>query len=198
MINLELTGKHRETLDNLRQVAEHMMRPYSRKYDKAEHSYPKEMEEVAKIIASARPAASVKSAPAIEEGVRNGANLMTVTAYVGQFPRRLERLLRADRAGLPREVPAQRDAIGCLHVPVAQLAARRERRPAGFGSKWWPCLWLRREVSSRFRAPLRAPGGNLDETRPSACDDCARGGAKNGMDTDSGSGSPGPAETAAD
>ena len=81
MINLELSGKHRETLDKLRQVAEHMMRPYSRKYDKAEHSYPKEMEEVAKIIASARPAASVKSAPANEEGVRNGANLMTVTAY---------------------------------------------------------------------------------------------------------------------
>ena len=64
MINLELSGKHAETLANLRQVAEHMMRPYSRKYDKAEHDYPEEMEAVAKIIASARPAASAKSAPA--------------------------------------------------------------------------------------------------------------------------------------
>jgi len=81
MINLELGGRHAEVLDNLKQVAEHMMRPYSRKYDKAEHSYPKEMEEVAKLIASARPAASAKSAPANESGVRNAANLMTVTAY---------------------------------------------------------------------------------------------------------------------
>ncbi|MEP5763427.1 MAG: acyl-CoA dehydrogenase family protein [Halieaceae bacterium] len=80
MINLELNEKHQETFGNLRQVAEHMIRPYSRKYDKAEHSYPKEMEEVAKLLASARPVASAKSAPG-EEGVKNGANLMTVTAY---------------------------------------------------------------------------------------------------------------------
>ena len=46
MINLELSAKHQETQDQLRQVAEHMMRPYSRKYDTEEHSYPKEMEEV--------------------------------------------------------------------------------------------------------------------------------------------------------
>ena len=80
MINLKLSDKHQETFNNLRQVAEHMMRPYSRKYDKAEHSYPKEMEEVAKLLASNRPVASAKSA-AGEEGIKNGANLMTVTAY---------------------------------------------------------------------------------------------------------------------
>ena len=80
MINLELSPKHQETRDNLRQVAEHMMRPYSRKYDSEEHTYPKELEEVAKLLASARPVASAKSS-GDEEGVRNGANMMAVTAY---------------------------------------------------------------------------------------------------------------------
>lgn len=80
MINLEISPRHRETHDNLRQVAEHMMRPYSRKYDSEEHTYPKEMEEVAKLLASARPVASAKTS-GDEEGVRNGANMMAVTAY---------------------------------------------------------------------------------------------------------------------
>ena len=80
MINLELSPKHQENYNNLRQVAEHMMRPYSRKYDSEEHTYPKEMEEVAKLLASSRPVASAKGG-ADDEGVRNGANLMAVTAY---------------------------------------------------------------------------------------------------------------------
>ena len=48
MINLELAKKHQETFEQVMMLAEHMMRPYSRKYDKEEHTYPKEMEEVAK------------------------------------------------------------------------------------------------------------------------------------------------------
>ena len=54
MINLELSAEHQETYNNLRMVAEHMMRPYSRKYDKEEHSYPKELEEVAKLLEGGR------------------------------------------------------------------------------------------------------------------------------------------------
>jgi acyl-CoA dehydrogenase len=80
MINLELTSKHQETFDKLRMMAEHMMRPYSRKYDREEHTYPKEMEEVAKLLATERPIASAKPSAAAE-GVKNGANMMSVTAY---------------------------------------------------------------------------------------------------------------------
>jgi acyl-CoA dehydrogenase len=80
MINLELGAKHQETHDQLRQVAEHMMRPYSRKYDSEEHTYPKEMEEVAKLLGGSRPIATAKSG-ADDEGVRNGSNMMAVTAY---------------------------------------------------------------------------------------------------------------------
>ncbi len=83
MINLELSPAHRETYKNLRMVAEHMMRPYSRQYDQQEHTYPKEMEEVAKLLAAGgSPAPSNEAgAEAAEVAVRNGANLMAVTAY---------------------------------------------------------------------------------------------------------------------
>jgi acyl-CoA dehydrogenase len=80
MINLELSAKHQETYTNLMMVAEHMMRPYSRKYDKEEHSYPKELEEVAKLLDGGAGAASAP-AQAKDEGVKNGGNLMSVTAY---------------------------------------------------------------------------------------------------------------------
>ena len=49
MINLELSHKHEETFAQVMMLAEHMMRPYSRKYDKEEHTYPVEMEEVNKL-----------------------------------------------------------------------------------------------------------------------------------------------------
>jgi len=81
MINLELSAKHQETHNKLMQVAEHMMRPYSRKYDSAEHSYPKEMEEVAKLLAGNRPVASAKNTSGDTSQIKNGANLMAVTAY---------------------------------------------------------------------------------------------------------------------
>ena len=80
MINLELSDKHQETYNNLRMVAEHMMRPYSRHYDKEEHSYPKELEEVAKLLDGGSTAGS----PAVKTeqgGARNGANLLAVSAY---------------------------------------------------------------------------------------------------------------------
>jgi acyl-CoA dehydrogenase len=57
-----------------------MMRPYSRKYDTEEHTTPVEMEEVAKILAQDRPVAAAKSGGA-STGVKNGSNMMAVTAY---------------------------------------------------------------------------------------------------------------------
>jgi acyl-CoA dehydrogenase len=41
MINLELSKAHQEIYQGLLQVSEHMIRPYSRKYDREEHTYPK-------------------------------------------------------------------------------------------------------------------------------------------------------------
>ena len=78
MINLELSAKHKETFDKVMMLAEHMMRPYSRKYDREEHSYPREMEEVAKLIGGARSGGGSKE-PAPEGTVVNGASMGAVT-----------------------------------------------------------------------------------------------------------------------
>jgi acyl-CoA dehydrogenase len=76
MIQLEISDKHQETYNNARLLAEHMMRPYSRKYDKAEHTYPKEMEEVAKLLGSARGGASDGGkADTDPTAVKNGGNM---------------------------------------------------------------------------------------------------------------------------
>ncbi len=79
MIQLEISEKHQETYNNARMLAEHMMRPYSRKYDKEEHSYPREMEEVAKLLAGARSGAGdgAKS-DSDPNAVKNGGNMGAV------------------------------------------------------------------------------------------------------------------------
>ncbi len=50
MINLETPKKHRTLVDQAHQVAMNMLRPISRKYDRAEHAYPKELDMLAAMI----------------------------------------------------------------------------------------------------------------------------------------------------
>ena len=50
MINLETPKKHRVLVDQAHQVAMNMLRPISRKYDRAEHAYPKELDMLAAMI----------------------------------------------------------------------------------------------------------------------------------------------------
>ncbi len=84
MIHLELAKKHEETFAQVMMLAEHMMRPYSRKYDKEEHTYPKEMEDVAKLISGARAAATGGSREPIPAGsVVNGGNMGAVVGLFG-------------------------------------------------------------------------------------------------------------------
>ena len=79
MIQLEISEKHQETYNNARLLAEHMMRPYSRKYDKAEHTYPKEMEEVAKMMAGARGSSAERGKTDTDpNAVKNGGNMGAV------------------------------------------------------------------------------------------------------------------------
>jgi acyl-CoA dehydrogenase len=79
MINLEISKQHQETLNNLMWVAENMMRPYSRKYDKEEHSYPSEMEEVAKLMKGGRGDNKDKKAVPTQGNI-NGRNMGSVIA----------------------------------------------------------------------------------------------------------------------
>ncbi|MEZ5572965.1 MAG: acyl-CoA dehydrogenase family protein [Halioglobus sp.] len=83
MINLELAKKHEETFGQVMMLAEHMMRPYSRKYDKEEHTYPKEMEEVAKLIGGARSNPGGPREKAAPGTVVNGGNMGSVVGLFG-------------------------------------------------------------------------------------------------------------------
>ncbi|MFT4615447.1 MAG: acyl-CoA dehydrogenase [Bacteroidia bacterium] len=84
MINLELSKKHQETFEQTMMLAEHMMRPYSRKYDKEEHAYPKEMEEVSKLIGGARSDATASPKEKPPAGtVVNGGNMGAVVGLFG-------------------------------------------------------------------------------------------------------------------
>jgi acyl-CoA dehydrogenase len=87
MINLETPRKHRVLVDQAHQVAMNMLRPISRKYDRAEHEYPKELDMLAAMIdglsdsgaSEGAGATGVRRDESEDEGtVKNGANLASV------------------------------------------------------------------------------------------------------------------------
>lgn len=49
-MNLEIPKRFRPLIDQAHQVALNVFRPISRKYDLAEHSYPKELDMLASIM----------------------------------------------------------------------------------------------------------------------------------------------------
>lgn len=87
MINLETPKKHRALIDQAHQVAMNMLRPISRKYDRAEHAYPKELDMLAAMIdglsesgaGEGAGAAGVRRDEKKDDGsVKNGSNLASV------------------------------------------------------------------------------------------------------------------------
>ncbi|WP_110205572.1 acyl-CoA dehydrogenase family protein [Nocardioides daejeonensis] len=87
MINLETPKKHRALIDQAHQVAMNMLRPISRKYDRAEHEYPKELDMLAAMIDGLSESGASEGAGATgvrrdekeeKAGVKNGANLASV------------------------------------------------------------------------------------------------------------------------
>ena len=86
MINLETPRKFSALVQQAHQVAEQIFRPNSRKYDRAEHSYPKELDMLASLldgmnassVGSGAGAAGVRRDGNAEAGNRNGSNLSTV------------------------------------------------------------------------------------------------------------------------
>ncbi|MDT9592266.1 acyl-CoA dehydrogenase family protein [Nocardioides zeae] len=87
MINLETPKKHRALIEQAHQVAMNMLRPISRKYDRAEHAYPKELDMLAAMIDGLSESGAAEGAGAAgvrrdeskdSGGVRNGSNLASV------------------------------------------------------------------------------------------------------------------------
>ena len=89
MINLEVPSKFKPLISQAHRVASELFRPNSRRYDRAEHSYPKELDMLAAAIdgmsegggtAGAGAAGVRRSEDAASsggEGTRNGSNMAT-------------------------------------------------------------------------------------------------------------------------
>jgi acyl-CoA dehydrogenase len=91
MINLEIPKKLKPLASQANQVASEVFRPISRKYDEAEHTYPKELDMLASLIdgmnegsGAGAGASGVRRESNGDgaEGNRNGSNLSTVLGIV--------------------------------------------------------------------------------------------------------------------
>ena len=86
MIHLEIPKKARAIVELAHSVAEGYFRPMSRKYDRAEHTYPKELDMLAAAMGGLEASgglggAGLSSGPKKERApgeVVNGRNLMTI------------------------------------------------------------------------------------------------------------------------
>ena len=112
MLNLETPKKFRPLIGNAHQVAMNLLRPNSRKYDTAEHEYPKELDMLAAMIdglsesgqASGAGASGVRRSedePAKDDGgTKNGANLASVLSIMEMCWGDVGLLLSMPRQGL--------------------------------------------------------------------------------------------------
>jgi acyl-CoA dehydrogenase len=130
MINLEIPKKFRPLVGQANQVATEVFRPISRKYDIAEHSYPKELDMLASLIDGMNEGSDIGGAGAAgvrressdgEEGNRNGSNLSTVLGII--------ELCWGD-VGLLLSMPRQ----GLGNSAIASVAT--EEQLERYGGKW--------------------------------------------------------------
>jgi acyl-CoA dehydrogenase len=110
MINLETPKKFRGFVNQAHQVAAQMLRPNSRRYDLAEHAYPKELDMLAAMVdglgaagqGSGAGAAGVRRTDSDGESgeVRNGSNMSSVLSIMEMCWGDVGLLLSMPRQGL--------------------------------------------------------------------------------------------------
>jgi acyl-CoA dehydrogenase len=110
MINLETPKKVRPLVEQAHQVAMNMLRPISRKYDAAEHEYPKELDMLAAMIDGLSESGASGGAGAAgvrrdesegqKTGNKNGANLASVLSIMEMCWGDVGLLLSMPRQGL--------------------------------------------------------------------------------------------------
>src|SRR6478752_4969180 len=130
MINLEIPKKFKPLANQANQVATEVFRPISRKYDAAEHSYPKELDMLASLIDGMNEGSDIGGAGAAgvrressdgDAGNRNGSNLSTVLGII--------ELCWGD-VGLLLTMPRQ----GLGNSAIASVAT--EEQLERYGGKW--------------------------------------------------------------
>jgi len=89
MINLEIPKKYKPLAQQANQVATEVFRPISRKYDQAEHEYPKELDMLAALIDGMNEggeggtgARGVRRDTSEDSGNRNGTNMSSVLSIM--------------------------------------------------------------------------------------------------------------------
>ncbi len=110
MIHLDDPKRFRTLRDQAHQVAMNMLRPVSRKYDRAEHEYPKELDMLAAMIDGLAESGANEGAgatgvrrdeqPEEKSGVQNGANLASVMSIAEMCWGDVGLLLSMPRQGL--------------------------------------------------------------------------------------------------
>ena len=136
MINLEIPRKFEFLVSQAHQVATEVFRPNSRKYDEAEHTYPKELDMLAAVIdgmneggaLSGAGAGAVGGAPsgsngakADRDGNRNGSNMASLLGLIELCWGDVGLLLTMPRQGLGQ---------------AAIAAVANEEQLKRFGGKW--------------------------------------------------------------
>jgi acyl-CoA dehydrogenase len=135
MIYLEVPKKLKPLITQAHEVGRGMFRPISRKYDRAEHAYPKELDMIGAIlrgmgegggsagVGSGQMTAKVKDAQPAEgaKAVRNGGNMSTLLGTI--------ELCWGD-VGLLLTLPGQ--GLGNAAIDAVATKEQRER----FGGKW--------------------------------------------------------------
>ena len=137
MINLEIPKKFGFLVGQAHQVATEVMRPNSRKYDRAEHTYPKELDMLAAVINGMNESGALSGAGAAgatrgggsstngahpkDETTRNGSNLANVLSVAE---------VSWGDVGLLLTMPGQ----GLGNAAIAAVA--NEEQLQRFGGKW--------------------------------------------------------------
>ena len=106
-MNLQNPKKYKLMVQQAREVALHVLRPISRKYDKAEHSYPKELDMIASLIdgmnegvEGLNAGAAVGKRGADIQGNKNGVNMSTALGIIEMCYGDTGLLLSMPRQGL--------------------------------------------------------------------------------------------------
>ncbi|MDQ6836324.1 MAG: acyl-CoA dehydrogenase family protein [Actinomycetota bacterium] len=133
MINLEIPKKFSTLVAQSHQVATEIFRPHSRKYDSAEHEYPKELDMLAALIDGMNESGSLGGAgagtvgggangsPAKEGGNRNGSNMASLLGLIELCWGDVGLLLAMPRQGLGQ---------------AAIAAVANQEQLERFGGKW--------------------------------------------------------------
>lgn len=129
-INLEVPKKYKPLITQANQVAAEVLRPISRKYDRAEHAYPKELDMLASVVDGVNAgsdalggagAAGVGGDEKEQSGNKNGSNMATVLS--------IEEMCWGD-VGLLLTMPRQ----GLGNSAIASVATEEQLKK--YGGKW--------------------------------------------------------------